>query len=92
MDNNFLDVLADYQARHDFGKRFGVLAKVGAVKGLSNHLDQPNIKQQLNKCDNLYQMIQVIKDRTQELSKPRTQEQINEFKTQLERLIKIARL
>jgi len=90
--NTFLDVLADYQTRHNFGKKIGVLSKSALILGLSKHLEQPGLKKHLKECENMFQVIQVIQTKTQELKIKRTPLQIKEFETQLKRLIKMARL
>lgn len=90
--NTFLEVLADYQTRHNFGMSLGIMSKHLIISRLSNHLDNKELKEYLKPCLNLFQIIQVIQEKTQELVKVRTPEQIEEFKIQLNKLIKLAGL
>lgn len=91
-NNTFLDILAHYQTKHNFSKKLGIMSKSAIITGLTQYLNTKELKPYLNKSYNLFQIIQVIQNKTQELKKPRTAEQIQEFELKLQRLIKMARL
>jgi len=90
--NNLMSIIDDLGRKHDFNKRIGTLAHSIAVEKLAREFENPSLKIELKKCENVNQMINVIQQKTGALTIERTPERLAKFEKNFYRLIKMARL
>jgi hypothetical protein len=86
------EVLNDYKKRHDFNKPLGTIAHGIACSKLAEHFENPKLKFDLKGCSNLTQFQNILAQKTDALTQERTPEEIQKFKSNFERLLKMARL
>lgn len=89
----FSDVIIKVKSKYDFNKPLGIMAKPAIIKALIEPLKaRDDVKEMLKECITLNDILEVMSNTTNELITPRTEDQIHEFITQVDRLAKLARL
>jgi len=90
---NYLNLIDNLKPQYDLNKHLGTLTKANLIFMIGKNHDNPTLKSELKRCDNFKQMVNVIEQRTGELSKiPRSAEELDDFQDTLDRIIKFARL
>jgi len=90
--NTFLNVVQAYQNMYDFSKPLGVLTRANLVMQFGKYFKDPALKTSLKDCRTLNHMVLIISQQTDELPKERTAQQIEDFETQIMRIVSFAKL
>jgi hypothetical protein len=84
----FNEVLNTYAEKYDLNKPLKRLTKAIVIVNLCKYYDDAATELKLKKCDNLTQMINVIKQRHEsDLIKKRPSKQLNQFNKEINKLM-----
>lgn len=88
----FRPVVNEYLDKFDCNQKLGTLAKAGIIRHFASKVNNDRIKWQLQSCDNLVQMLNVIDQGTDYLKRDRSPQQMNDLRDSLNRIVKVAYL